>query len=380
MKIYKLGDIVELRSDYIKILDIDNLVPAYTKSWTSYMASFKSYYKDIKGLGAEGLTTNDIRTYESDKYKITNKHQINVGNDSFYYYSTVNVESGLNCPIYFIPEFFKDYYHSDVLDTHKELVFKQFCHENLISMDKEPDVNLKSNIGDKIKLPAFKHEAWKYIVFDTKSLNTVKKVGFKFYDKNVLCLIDDKFVKEKVHSWLNKLNNEELIIEFAKAKIKDYSKSADIFGYKPSKKEMFESGNTFKIEGLRLDYESKKTKTKLDVIELHNGEKSLKFLLEDVELIFNEPKGFNIPTKINITKCKKPDIIGKSVRIIRDKGLPIKRNDKATIVELWNSHQPVTGNRFSLREVNYDKNSKIKIKLENSKTITCKLKNIKFVK
>ncbi len=213
-----------------------------------------------------------------------------------------------------------------------------------------------------------------------KEDNLILMYGFKFYDQYALVLDGNSFKKIKVYSWTAQLSPEECVKQFAKVKIKDYTKSAEIFGYKPSKKEMFESNNLFKVNSIMFDYESKKTNSKLDVVELDNGTKSLKFILDELEFIFAEPKGFNVPSKINITKIRKTEVKGKTVRIVKDKGLPVKKNDRAVLVDMWNTHQPLTGSRYNKHEVSWDKDTKVRIKLNDDKTIICKLKNIKFVK
>jgi hypothetical protein len=368
MKLFEKGDVVNFNTGFLPILKYYNDISTPYDDWEWYMRIFKDHYHN-----------NNIRITDYKNQTFIIKDRISLTNDGvvYFYYLVMN-ELGHEEPLAFIPEFFNEYYLDiDDESDFKHDVFSICIQNNDIFNVNENLKNMKDDV--LIKIPEFKYRPYKFKVLSDKELTLETKVGFKFYDNYALCLDNNVFKKIKVYAWLGELSKDDCIKHFCKVKIKDYQKSADIFGYKPSKKEMFESNSLFKINNILPKYESKKTNTTLDVVELDNGVKSLKFVIEDLEFIFNEPKGFTIPSKIKISNIRKKDILGKTVRVIRDKNLPIKKNDRGIIVDLWNNHQPLSGSKFNIREVSWDKNTKIKIELDN-KTVICKLKNVKFVK
>lgn len=396
MKKYEELNLVTFNNKYVELLKAYEHLPSPKDGWNTYMSVFKNHY------AGSFEKIEDLKTQE---LIITQKHSIILDGNEWFYYSVKNAHTSDKLNIVMIPEFFEETYMPEH-NLGGEFELFRITVNNSLDIDEviEAPFNVEiqqkaypyeykaynsasainNQVEDpnykKINIPEFKLKPFKFKIMNDRYNDLILKYGFKFYDNYALILEGNIFKKIKVYSWLNELTREECIKHFAKIKIKDYTKSAEIFGYKPSKKEMFESNTLFKINSILFDYESKKTHTKLDVIELDNGVKSLKFILDELEFVFTEPKGFSAPSKINITKIRKKDVQGKSVRIIRDKGLPVKKNDKAVLVDMWNNHQPLTGSRYNKREVSWDKDTKVLIRLENNKTIICKLKNIKFVK
>lgn len=111
-----------------------------------------------------------------------------------------------------------------------------------------------------------------------------------------------KLIKNERYIPSSTISTEKIISELCYAKLKNYTESGSIFGWTPTKKEMFESGALFNINKIKLDYESPKTGTIINYIELAvpNG-KNLKFLLDEVEIITPDieklTKGYNEPIK-----------------------------------------------------------------------------------
>lgn len=134
-----------------------------------------------------------------------------------------------------------------------------------------------------------------------------RKVGeFKFTFKK---LTDkDKVVILKSNTGINKLN---FIRNLMFVKIKDYKLSSDIFGYRLRKKSMFDSkfqslkGNSthkyWDIENVLEDVVCNKDKVTRDIVVLKDiaSGKSLKFVIDDVEIVFP-----NIPEIIKANKLK----------------------------------------------------------------------------
>lgn len=398
MKTYHVGMLVTFNVKYTQILKMYQDLIAPNDAWTTYMQVFKNHYE---------TNFEKVENLQTQPFYIRERHIINLANRTWTYYS-VNTLDGNKLNMVIIPEFFEEQYspmhNLGVSFEAFRINVKAFFAEADFEFNAEADEFFGNNVGipkkpspyewpplkdkkemenpnyKKINLPEFKLKPYKFRIMNDKGDNLILMYGFKFYDQYALVLDGNSFKKIKVYSWTAQLSPEECVKQFAKVKIKDYTKSAEIFGYKPSKKEMFESNNLFKVNSIMFDYESKKTNSKLDVVELDNGTKSLKFILDELEFIFAEPKGFNVPSKINITKIRKTEVKGKTVRIVKDKGLPVKKNDRAVLVDMWNTHQPLTGSRYNKHEVSWDKDTKVRIKLNDDKTIICKLKNIKFVK
>lgn len=152
--------------------------------------------------------------------------------------------------------------------------------------------------------------------------------------KPTLCLVyNDKFIykndkmsynfkvdKNQYVPYTSSISQEAFLSELCYVKLKDYTQSAAIFGWGAVKKEMFESGNLFNINKVRLGYVSSKAKSTINCIEVvaPNG-KNLKFLLDEVEIITPNVKelikGYNEP----INRSKE---VNAKVKIIKKSKLP----------------------------------------------------------
>lgn len=103
--------------------------------------------------------------------------------------------------------------------------------------------------------------------------------------------------------------NEETIKAIATVTIKDYNQSSDLFGYKPSKKEMMESGGKFDISGVFEGFVCKKDGLPRDVVEVIYKGRRMKFLVDD--LTFNFP---NFPTMFKGYSIPKNRVVRKGVK------------------------------------------------------------------
>lgn len=232
----------------------------------------------------------------------------------------------------------------------------------------------KIKVLDKI-IPKLKYPLIKFRTIGRDGL--LIAAGFKISDDKALTL-DNK--KLKIVDILIKLGNDQLfcIQQLAKFKLTNYEKSVELFGYGNIKKQMFESNKLFDIHNIIMDYKAKKDGLLHDVIELKTEDKNLKFSLSDGEFIFPNLNGYNVPKDKTVTFNNKSKYLNKQVKIINDRNINASKNQKAVVVEMWNDHIPIRGSHSSREEVGYDRNTKVKLLIED-KQITCKIKNIKLI-
>lgn len=109
-------------------------------------------------------------------------------------------------------------------------------------------------------------------------------------DNKFIILFEDGKYKIKNGKYIVNYQNYDsftyIINNFLKFKIKDYQLSSNIFGYKKTKKEMFESNKQYEIENFYEDFTCKKDNVVRNIVEIFNGEKVLKFVLDDIEIIY----------------------------------------------------------------------------------------------
>lgn len=130
--------------------------------------------------------------------------------------------------------------------------------------------------------------------------------------------VELKLIKEK----------EKVIKDICLVKVINYNKSSDIFGYRPSKKEML--SKYFQIKEIDYNYYHESTKSNLSIVILSNPSngKSLKFLMEDLEFIVPNPdlwlKSYNKPKDRQVK-------VGSAVRVINDKYGNVTKEEKLRV-------------------------------------------------
>jgi hypothetical protein len=116
--------------------------------------------------------------------------------------------------------------------------------------------------------------------------------------------------------------NPGFIYTQCKAKIKDYKKSGFEFGF-PTKK-MNLVGQTLRITEIEGNYETRRGNI-VDVISLDVNGSSLKFCMDDIEIIYPPYKGFNpkkdrtIKIGLTLIPKKSRDILDKNKEYILNK-------------------------------------------------------------
>lgn len=359
MKDFKKGDIITLNNIYIKNLRED---------------PFRNNLETI-------IIRNLIMPLKDGEYLITKVTENNFN-------TKIYELNGLNQS--YLGRFFEEYYRLEpendlepnrLVNVGKRIIKKEFDNkQDLLEDFKTPD-EVYTSIFKKSSnflfnlLPKTKFEICK-IKYRDKFEGFKHDAGFVINDNKGLILNNNKLKTIEIIG----LNTDYLycIQNLAQAKIKDYTKSGELFGYKLKKKLMFDSNQLFKITNIQKDYIAKKDNNQYDIIELNNENVNLKFLLSDIELVFPKLDGYNIPKDRTITFSKKEKYVNKEVRIINNKKLSIDKNTKGKVLCLWNDHIPVKGGSMNKKIVNYDRNTKCKV-LINNKEITCKIKNIKLI-
>jgi len=182
--------------------------------------------------------------------------------------------------------------------------------------------------------------------FSKTSLNNDNKQYY--YIDNLGNVRNIKTIKKfKNFKLINKPYFDKNVIScFIKVKIINYEKSSELFGYKPTKKAMFESkisdnnkNNNFlyDIEEICENFVSKKDGKTYNVVVLklknENNEiiKKLKFVEEDLEFIYPDLykffKSITVPKDRNIKN-------GSICKIIDDRKIPISRNSVVKVINI----------------------------------------------
>jgi hypothetical protein len=176
------------------------------------------------------------------------------------------------------------------------------------------------------------------LIIYRKNKKTEKSIGlFKGYNG---------YNKEKINAVsLYKSNNflfkdKNILQTICHVRIKSFSQSGDLFGYKPTKELMMKSNQLFEINDVLFDYKCKKDEVLRNVIEVAYKDKSLKFVYEDLEFIYPDVeilrKGYTEPIDRTIRRNSK-------VKIIDDRKIPLKRNSVfkvSSVVLLGDSMSP----------------------------------------
>lgn len=184
------------------------------------------------------------------------------------------------------------------------------------------------------------------------------------------------------------LNISDKLANLCKARIIKIDDSVELFGNKAKKAEMLEEATINKklypIAGLMLGYDPKKTGEGINIVELDSGTIKLKFKLSDIEVILPNLNGINLPKDRTIRK-------GAICKIIRDKQLPITKNQQVEVLEIMTKTTTNrAGNGISLgpdgrsypikltKGEKYDKNTIVRVATaDNKQVFKCRIKNLK---
>lgn len=197
--------------------------------------------------------------------------------------------------------------------------------------------------------------------------------------KSFFTKIDDKIVylKNKNTNVKQGIKYEEAIKQLCTVAIKDPKESIRLFGHSNKKKTMFEScendKKTYSITKFIFDYKCKDGSTN-DVVEVFNGEVSLKFKLEDVEIKVVNTKGISLPKDRKIKE-------GVKCIVKNNKHLNVDKFTKITVNRI--SQNRPTGGR-SREDERYGKTIKPSDKdfivvgtTEDGKQINCRIRHLK---
>ena len=225
----------------------------------------------------------------------------------------------------------------------------------------------------------YKYPAVMLAYTDAGSYAINKEYGFRVSSK-ILVTYDGKTkTSNKLHNVLSEskvTNNEkhlkEVIHKWAKATVKSYEKSVELFGHKTRKKAMFEATDdkgkqkVFKITSIKFNYD--KEGTFHHVIELNDGTLNLKFLLDDINLVLPTINDYVAPKDRTIKmhdECK----------LVNNKITPVQKGSTVKVIKMFNRHQ-VHNPRLGA----YDKNT-VALVLDKSsnKQFECKIKQLKKI-
>lgn len=169
-----------------------------------------------------------------------------------------------------------------------------------------------------------------YVRYLKNSTNTNKKILY-FNNINLGKFSNDHLENNVLSKYKNNIlgyniNSRIKILCFVK--IKDYKVSSEIFGYSKLKKNMYESGQYFKIENILLDHTCKKDSIVRNIIEIKLNNRNYKFDIEDIEFILpsfdNIVKGYNKPKD----RVIKP---GVRVKVIDNRKTRFNKNEILTV-------------------------------------------------
>jgi len=176
------------------------------------------------------------------------------------------------------------------------------------------------------------------LIIYRKNKKTLKSIGlFKEcngYDKESISSI----ILYKPNNY--NFKDKNILQTVCHVRIKSFSQSGDLFGYKPTKELMMKSNQLFEINDVLFEYKCKKDEVSRNVIEVAYKDKSLKFVYEDLEFVYPDVeilrKGYTEPMDRTIRRNSK-------VKIIDDRKIPLKRNSVfkvSSVVLLGDSMSP----------------------------------------
>lgn len=219
------------------------------------------------------------------------------------------------------------------------------------------------------------------ITYYSSGRSTTKDYYFEIKPDLLVSYNNDKYKSVKPGAILerklvNKTNYKELIVQWGKVKIKSFEESSALFGHKTRKKAMFDAvlgiapksgksiSKVYKVSNVIFNYE--KEGKFYHVLEVNDGTLNLKFLLSDLELILPNVNNYVLPKDRVIKK-------GDTCKIVKDKLLPFKRNEKVKVLSMFNRHTPQKGVHV------FDKDSVCIVVGSNNKEFECKVKQLKRI-
>ncbi len=243
------------------------------------------------------------------------------------------------------------------------------------SISNDEIIEEKNNILSDL----FKYSKYpiKYLKFSARKnskseYKTYEEIIFKITNKIYVGYKDYKYVTYKncipvKHLSFDDKVRKNMIKQWGKVTIKDHTNSSNLFGHATRKQKMNELVNgkkqIFTISNIILDYE--KNEEKYNVIEVFDGTLNLKFLLDDVTLILPNVNNYIIPKDRTIKKATE-------CKIINNKLLPVTKNTKVKVMELFNRHRPINHKVF-------DKNTIALVMDKGGKIFECKIKQLKCI-
>lgn len=196
-----------------------------------------------------------------------------------------------------------------------------------------------------------------------------------YYDGDKLVI---KLLKHCKATHIKNIDNyqEEVISNLCKAKIKSVSESARLFSNKNKKSKMLvESQNDnkkFTIRSILANYIAKKTDELVNIAEIDTGEISLKFKLDDIELVIPDLRGYNSPKNRDIEK----DCV---CTIVNNRHLKLQKGAKVKVMEIKNVSFGKVDRYSIVSSKKYHKNSVVSALTEDNKQIICRIKNLRRI-
>ncbi len=174
-----------------------------------------------------------------------------------------------------------------------------------------------------------------------KGIYDIEKWGFLYNNNNIDYLwLKNYYIGNISIELSNKYENIDYldinnpnILHMITARIKSIDKSVDYFGRGNIKNIMFNSQLEINRKGFNIKsiqtINVKKNNSKQDIIRLFNplDKNNYTFLLDEIEIIYPNFKGFTPKLDRNIT-------IGKTVKLVNNKGLPLNKDIKLKVINI----------------------------------------------
>lgn len=260
---------------------------------------------------------------------------------------------------------------TEVIIPTNEYLFKRWGVKNAeIKKEKNP-IDFFKNSKYPVKnitivIDGKKHNGYSYILDDSKSPGKSGIKSIAYTEDNKLLIRRD--IKTQLNMF-SAFSQKDAVIELCKAKVVSCDESIAMFLHRAKKQEMFrastEEKKTFDITNIIYDYE--KNGEKCHVIEVFDGEISLKFKLSDIEIVYPNLNGIQLPKDRTISK-------GVICKVSNNKHLPVSRNSTVTVLEMTNISRP----RKDYQK--YNKSTIVKVVTDDNKVFNCKIKNLKKIK
>lgn len=154
-------------------------------------------------------------------------------------------------------------------------------------------------------------------------------------------------------------------------KLKNFKESSDIFGFRKIKEKIFKENKKITLDDFRIEeqYQCKKDGLYRNTLLIKFNDKHYRFIQDDVEFFFKKLPKYNKPKDRKFA-------VGKTVKIVNDHKLKIKKGSFGVIVEITKTHRNsnlVANSANSIRE--YDI-----VKIKNNDNIhTVYAKQLKII-